>query len=152
MLFLFPRATSQVTAGQNRPIIKKRRICMKQKKQTEVPDSVFEAFGFTLPKSIPKEYQAGSSITDFVGGGRILSLKKEWHFKKMATPKCPKHAKGFPSYKTFWNPTRKNCRSAMPTVIQDMLRKLHALLSACRPVTASGLTAWAVNTSMAASV
>ena len=49
------------------------------KKQTEVPDSVFEAFGFTLPKSIPKEYQAGSSITDFVGSGRILSLKKEWH-------------------------------------------------------------------------
>ena len=55
---------------------------MKQKKRTEVPDSVFEAFGFTLPKSIPKEYQAGSSITDFVDGGRILSLKNEHSYQK----------------------------------------------------------------------
>lgn len=56
---------------------------MKQKKRTEVPDSVFEAFGFTLPKSIPEEYQAGSSITDFVGGERILSLKKEHSYQKV---------------------------------------------------------------------
>lgn len=50
---------------------------MKQKKQMEVPDSVFEALGFALPKSMPKKYQKGSSITDYVGSDRILSLKKE---------------------------------------------------------------------------
>lgn len=55
---------------------------MKQKRRTEVPNAIFEAFGFTLLKSIPEEYQAGSSITDFVGSGRILSLKKEQSYQK----------------------------------------------------------------------
>ena len=47
-----------------------------------MPNAIFEAFGFTLPKSIPEEYQTGSSITDFVGSGRILSLKKEQSYQK----------------------------------------------------------------------
>lgn len=47
-----------------------------------MPNAIFEAFGFTLPKSILEEYQTGSSITDFVGGGRILSLKKEHSYQK----------------------------------------------------------------------
>lgn len=55
---------------------------MKQKKFVDVPDSVFEAFGFTLPKSIPEEYQKGSSITDYVGNGRVVSLKKEHTYHK----------------------------------------------------------------------
>ena len=56
---------------------------MKRKKQMEVPDYIFEALGFTLPKSIPKEYQKGSSITDYVGSDRIITLKKENTYHKV---------------------------------------------------------------------
>ena len=39
---------------------------MKQRKLLDVPDSIFEALGFALPKSRPEEYQKGNSITDYV--------------------------------------------------------------------------------------
>ena len=50
---------------------------MKQNNLIDVPDSIFEAFGFALPKSVSAPYQKGGSITDYVGGNRIISLKKE---------------------------------------------------------------------------
>lgn len=55
---------------------------MKQKKLMDVPDSIFEALGFALPKSRQEEYQKGNSITDYVGSGRIVSLKKENTYQK----------------------------------------------------------------------
>ncbi len=55
---------------------------MKQRKFVDVPDSIFEALGFALPKSRPEEYQRGNSITDYVGSGRIVSLKKENTYQK----------------------------------------------------------------------
>lgn len=55
---------------------------MKQKKLVDVPDSVFEALGFVLPKNKPEEYQKGSSVTDYVGTSRIISLKKANTYQK----------------------------------------------------------------------
>lgn len=55
---------------------------MKQRKLVDVPDSIFEALGFALPKSRLEEYQRGNSITDYVGSGRIVSLKRENTYQK----------------------------------------------------------------------
>ncbi len=55
---------------------------MKQKKSVEVPDCIFEALGFALPKDVPGDYQKGDSVTDYVGSGRVLSLKRECMYQK----------------------------------------------------------------------
>ena len=55
---------------------------MKRNNLIDVPDSIFEAFGFALPKSVSAPYQKGSSITDYVGGNRIISLKKEHTYQE----------------------------------------------------------------------
>lgn len=55
---------------------------MKQKKTIDVPDSIFEAFGFALPENTQAEYEKGDSITDYVGETRIISLQKAHTYHK----------------------------------------------------------------------
>lgn len=55
---------------------------MKQTKTIDVPDSIFEALGFALPKNTQAEYQKGSSITNYLGEARVVSLRKEHTYHK----------------------------------------------------------------------
>lgn len=55
---------------------------MKSKKLTVVPDDLYEVLGFTLPFSnVKTEYQKGESITEYIGGTRIDSLKRESRYR-----------------------------------------------------------------------
>lgn len=58
---------------------------MKQQKTVDVPDSIFEALGFALPKNAQPDYQKGTSITDYVGERRIITLRRE-HTYQSAYP------------------------------------------------------------------
>lgn len=57
---------------------------MKSKNILQVPDSLYEVLGFTLPYSKDADapdYVQGGSVTEFIGSNRIESLKRESKYK-----------------------------------------------------------------------
>lgn len=57
---------------------------MKSKNILQVPDSLYEVLGFTLPYSKDTDtpdYMQGGSVTEFIGSKRIESLKRENKYK-----------------------------------------------------------------------
>lgn len=57
---------------------------MKLKKTIKVPDGIYESFGFLLPtlnQEAGEDYVQGNSITEFVGGSRVNTLKRDSKYR-----------------------------------------------------------------------